>query len=246
METLRKPLQGMTNIVRFNWPFYAVAGVVIALGLIFLPFIDESWRFWMILALWLSAIPLLISLAVSAYVYDFSGLYAIDFIADKKGSGTWVNIHAGFDESSRILLEKFKPDSLLVFDFYNAEQHTEASIERARKAYGVFPGTQQISSTKIPMEAQYAELVLLFLSAHEVRDMHERVEFFKELKRIKKLDAKIYVVEHLRDLPNFLAYTLGFFHFHSLKTWLDTFKQAELSIDKQIKLNPFIRLFILS
>jgi len=69
--------------------------------------------------------------------------------------------------------------------------------------------------------------------------------FFKEIKRILRPDGKIFVTEHLRDLPNFLAYSIGFFHFHSKKSWLRTFTDAELHVQKQIKQTPFITTFIL-
>ena len=43
----------------------------------------------------------------------------------------------------------------------------------------------------------------------------ERTLFFKELHRILKREGELVIVEHLRDLPNFLAYTIGFFHYWS-------------------------------
>jgi hypothetical protein len=87
--------------------------------------------------------------------------------------------------------------------------------------------------------------VFAFLSAHEIRDEQERVVFFKELGRIVKASGRIIVTEHLRDIPNFLAYNIGFLHFHSKTSWLNTFKESGLRIEKEIKNTTFISTFIL-
>lgn len=85
----------------------------------------------------------------------------------------------------------------------------------------------------------------MILSAHEIRNEIERIELFKELNRVIKLNGQIYVTEHLRDFPNFLAYNIGFFHFHTKSSWLKTFNDANLKIRQEIKLTPFISTFIL-
>jgi hypothetical protein len=58
--------------------------------------------------------------------------------------------------------------------------------------------------------------------------------------------GKIIVMEHLRDLPNFLAYTIGFFHFHSRAAWIKSFELAELKLEWEEKQTSFISLFILT
>ena len=70
--------------------------------------------------------------------------------------------------------------------------------------------------------------------------------FFKQLKDTIKDNGKIIVTEHQRDLPNFIAYTIGYFHFFANKTWKKIFTQSALSIQKEFKLNPFITTFILT
>ncbi len=57
--------------------------------------------------------------------------------------------------------------------------------------------------------------------------------------------GKIIVTEHLQDRANFLAYNIGFFHFHSRTTWLNTFQSAGLNVADEIKVTPFITTFIL-
>ena len=94
-------------------------------------------------------------LVVSAYVYDFSGYYNFNRLkkintTDSK-ENQFLNINAGFDETSFIIKDLFPQSDLKVFDFYNAEQHTEPAIIRARKVSLVYPNTQQIKTNTIPL-----------------------------------------------------------------------------------------------
>lgn len=246
METVRKPLQGVANIVRFNWPFYLFIVFLCVGALLSLNFVEENYRVWINFILFKGGFLVLLSLGISAYVYDFSGLYSLKFLNAEKRDSSWLNIHAGFDESSALIQSKFAPSSLRVFDFYDPERHTEASIQRARKAYPPFKGTEKISSDSLPCGDKTVSTIVLFLAAHEIRDEQERIVFFGELKRVLKEGGKIFVVEHLRDIPNFVAYTLGVFHFLTKKSWMTAFAQANLKFERQERLNPFIRLFVIS
>lgn len=243
MVTVRKSFQGIFNIVRFNWHFYVIALAVIVLA-IALQFILPS-HFTMLFGLLGLAllVTISISLLVSYYVYDLSELYKLDWLKNIKPDDRLVNIHAGFDETSEIINSKFPENQLSVFDFYDPEKHTEVSIKRARCNHQLYPGTQSIKSTKIPHKDQSADKILLFLSAHEIRDPDERAMFFQELHRILALGGEVIVVEHLRDITNFLAYNIGFLHFHSESTWIKSFEAASLSIVHKQKITPFITLY---
>ena len=135
---------------------------------------------------------------------------------------------------------------LQVYDFYNPETHTEVSIKRARKAYPPFPGTIAAHTAFIPIYESEIDLIFVILSAHEIRNEQERILFFSELSRILRPSGKIIVAEHLRDLANFAAYSIGFIHFISRNKWLQTFHGAELIISDEINITPFITTFILS
>jgi ubiquinone/menaquinone biosynthesis C-methylase UbiE len=78
-----------------------------------------------------------------------------------------------------------------------------------------------------------------------VRDAAERAAFFAELRRVTRPDGAIIVVEHLRDTANFLAYTIGFLHFHARRSWLATYQAAGLRVTQEVKITPFITAFIL-
>ena len=247
MAALRKPLQGVTNIVRFNWHFYLLALAAVGV-LFFLGFFLQNSFAWMAFAIAIViAVVTLVSLSASCYIYDFSGLYDFKWIErfTVEKESQVVNIHAGFDETSAILHRKFPQSELTILDFYDPRKHTEVSIKRARKAYPPYPGTQQITTTPIPFEDQAADFVFLIFAAHEIRDTKEREAFFKELHRIVSPNGKVLVMEHLRDLPNFMAYTVGFFHFYGKASWKQLFKTSGFRVSSVFKCTPFISTYIL-
>lgn len=241
----RSTFQGVTNIVKFNWHFFVIASLVIIFSFIGFSFNSDYSSYFLLLGI-LTALGTFIPLLVSWYVYDLSGFYNLSWLdMNIPKNSKIINIHAGFDETSILLAHKFSESSLQVFDFYNPVLHTEVSIKRARKAYPPYPNTQAITTSHIPLEENSASHIFVIFSAHEIRNHQERIAFFNELNRILTPSGNIIVVEHLRDFWNFLAYNIGFFHFLSLDTWLDTFKKSNFTISKQASITPFVKLFIL-
>lgn len=248
MEAMRKPFEGIYNIVRFNWHFYVLALVAISFVLLAGLWLWPSLMFVAILASILVALPLISSLLISYYIYDRSDLYSLNWLdhITLNKAGSIVNIHAGFDESSHLLKHKFPEATLSVLDFYDPVKHTEVSIKRARNAYPAFPGTRTISTSEWPLTENSSDLIFLILAAHEIRNEQERLAFFTGLKQALKPDGKIIVTEHLRDLPNFMAYTIGFFHFLPESHWKKAFKDSGLHIEERFRITPFINTFILT
>lgn len=228
----RIAFQGVTNIIRFNWHFYVIAMCCIAFCII----IHQP------LIIFLIVFSTVLSLAVSWYVYDYTDLYTLTWL-DIDTPAQIININAGFDETSACLAAKYPAAQLTVLDFYDPAKHTEISIERARKAYGAYPGTIVISTSEMPLQS--SDMIVLMFAAHEIRDRAERILFFKQLGQSLNYKGQIVVLEHLRDLPNFIAYNIGFFHFFSKREWMHTFNAAGLSVAKETKLTPFLSAFIL-
>ncbi len=245
---MRKPFQGVWNIIRFNWHFYIGSIVFLSCLLILENYVSLSAKQYLWLIELLVLVPLLVSLFVSFYVYDLSGFYHLSWIDNTfvNAQTTIINIHAGFDETSILLESKFKDAKLLVFDFYEPTKHTEISIKRARKAYPKFPNTKSVSTSHLPIDDNAADMIFMIFSVHEIRDEQERITFFKELRRVIKPTGKIVITEHLRDFPNFLAYNIGFLHFYSRKSWLGLFQKASLSVKKEQKITTFISTFTLT
>jgi hypothetical protein len=235
MAPLRKPFQGVWNIVRFNWHFYLL---VLMLGVILL-------ALKMVIAPLILLVILAETLLVSYYIYDLSGLYKMAWAGQGIPDGVIVNIHAGFDETSVLLKSRFSGAQLLVYDFYDPRKHTEISIKRARQAYPAFAGTRSIDTAAVPLQDAEADRIFVILAAHEIRDPAERTVFFSELKRGLKDNGRIFVTEHFRDLPNFLAYNIGFFHFIPRRLWYKAFAGAGLVVAGEVRINPFVRTFIL-
>ncbi|WP_435313245.1 class I SAM-dependent methyltransferase [Cellulophaga fucicola] len=249
MVTDRKKFQGVLNILSFNRHFYGFGLLILAILITILSLAQlPSNLIWLVIALF--AYGLLIPLVVSAYVYDFSGYYNFNWLKEEIGnsfkSQKIVNINAGFDETSFILKNKFPESNLQVFDFYNAEQHTEPAIVRARKVSLVYPKTTTIKTKKIPLEENSTDLLFLLSAAHEIRSNQEKVLFLKECRRVCKPTGKVIMVEHLRDVPNFLAFSVGFTHFFSKKTWQKTFKNAGFTKIEEKKFTPFMSVFTCS
>ena len=246
MELERKKLQGVFNILSFNRHYYVIGFIILAL--IMITWISLGWS-----NLFLSIIVgafiygLLMPLIVSAYVYDFSGYYNFEWlencnITDSKMQHI-ININAGFDETSYILNTHLPKSNLQVFDFYNPKQHTEPAIIRARKVSLIYPKTVQIKTNRIPLKDKSIDLIFLLSAAHEIRPHKEKVQFLKECKRVSKPKGRIIMIEHLRDLPNFLAFSVGFTHFFSRDTWKKAYYEAGFSSIKETKFTPFMSIF---
>lgn len=243
MEQIRKPFQGVLNIIKFNWHLYVLSVLFLGGLLILSNYLPFNFQFYTLLLFALVLTSTFISLLVSYYVYDLSNLYKLNWVADNHEKIEIVNISAGFDETSALIKSKFPNSNLVVLDFYNPKTHTEVSIKRARKAYPAFPNTKEITTSNITLQSNSADKIFVTLSAHEIRNDDERVIFFNELHRVLKPKGQIFVTEHLRDFSNFIAYNMGFFHFLPKSIWNKTFDRARLIIKKEQKITPFITTF---
>jgi len=245
MEKRRK-FQGVLNILSFNRHFYFFGILVLATLFASRLFIEwPNMIFWLILGAFLYG--LIMPLIVSAYVYDFSGYYKFywlrNLISESETVNLIANINAGFDETSFIIEEKFPHSDLRVFDFYNAIQHTEPAIKRARKVSLVYPDTKSIAANSIPLNDKTVDIVFLLSAVHEIRSHEEKILFLKECYRICKPPGKVIMVEHLRDFPNFLAFSVGFTHFFSRSVWKNAFVRAGFTCIQETKFTPFMSIF---
>jgi SAM-dependent methyltransferase len=244
----RGPFDGVRQIVRFNWPKYvqaAAATLALLLGASLLPL---PW--WAILGIDCGATLamgwLLMSLVVSHVVYDRSRLCRWRWIGAllDRVPATWVNIHAGFDESSAALGRMFPSARKRVLDIFDRVEMREPSIARARRLSSATVERDHADLRRLPIESGSAELVTLLLAAHEIRRSDSRDEFFAELSRIVTPGGRIVLAEHLRDWPNFLAFGPGFVHFHSRRTWLRAAERAGLHTVRELSITPFVRVFV--
>ncbi len=217
-------------------------------GCIALQCLETPWT-WVLGGILIGALLLtLVSLVVSHWVYDRCGLYEFSWLDQVRlnPGDTIINLTAGFDEISHVLEERFREQDIRIFDFYDAENHTEPSVKRARAHYPLHPQSENVTTQELPAGDASVSLILGIFAVHEIRSHPERVLFFKELARILKPGGEIIILEHLRDFSNLFAYHIGAFHFHRRSAWLSAFSEAGLSGVKEGRKAGFLTQFTLT
>ena len=236
----RSKYQGVWQIVAYNRGFYLCTFGVAALVLFASWWLPPTLRLIAVACVVVALLWSALSLAVSHYVYDRSPLYSLAWLTVEPV--TCLNIHAGLDEITPLLKQHLPGSYWSVFDIFDAEQMTEPSIARARELNRQ-QVSQPVSWRKLPAASGSFDAIFVIFAAHELRKPSARQILFTELTRVLRSTGAIIVVEHVRDLPNFLAFGPGFLHFHSRAAWLRTFRSANLSIRKESTVTPFVRVF---
>lgn len=239
----RTPYQGVCNIIRFNWHMYALSLLVLLLVFSASFFVPSAYSFYAYIACCALFLPTAISLIISFYIYDASKLYEFSWLI--KGGSDILHLSAGFDETSEIIKNLYPHKTFHTMDFYHSLEKREISIQRAQKLYPLGETTLDIDLKHIPLPDSSVDKTFLLFSAHEIRNDAVRVSFFQEIHRITREQGELYVMEHQRDLPNFLAYTLGYLHFLTKASWRNTFQESGWKITKTIPHTPFVSIFIL-
>lgn len=245
----RGPLHGVAQIVRFNWPSYVAGLAVVALSIAALRL--DAVTGLVRAGVWAVAVPtawwLVASLLASHWVYDRSRLYAFDWLRDclDETPRDWIHLHAGLDESTGLLEQRLGVAPRAVHDFFRAEALTEPSLARARKLRRSDPRTRPAPLDALPLEAAACDAVFSVFSAHEVRDSAARAALFREMARVLRPAGAIVLVEHLRDLPNFVAYGPGSLHFLGRSAWQETAAASGLAIRREVAITPLVKALVL-
>jgi len=246
----RARFQGVAQIVRFNWPFYLTATLLLASGgcavlMLSLPFFVRAM---LSIAIAAAAFWLITSLIISHYIYDRAGIYDALWIerALFTSPKRWALFHAGLDEFSPILRKLFPESDGLIADLFDPNEMTEPSIKRARRLTKDSARSIHVNFRALPMRDNELDAAFVFFSAHELRKPESRILFFSELRRVLRSHGEMILLEHLRDWPNFLAFGPGCFHFHSRRAWIGAIESAGFAIVKEFTLTPFVRAFVVA
>ena len=119
---------------------------------------------------------------------------------------------------------------------------TEPAVTRARQLKSDI-GAIAMQPGSLPVETGWAELIVVTLAAHEVRDGAKREQFFRDLRRVVSPQGQVVVVEHLRDVIAALAFGPGIFHFYPRGEWLRLGKLVGLQVKRELPITPFIQVF---
>jgi SAM-dependent methyltransferase len=232
--------RGVAQIVAYNRTFYAASALAICASAIAMLWTPPMARIAIAVFLAAAFYWMVASLLASHWIYDRSSLYSLDWLTVRPAY--WLSIHAGLDEMSSLIRSKFPECEYRVLDVFDPKEMTEPSIARAREMSGP-DRLQAVSWRRLPAGEAVFDTIFLIFMAHEFRRAEARLVFFGEVARVLAPHGCVVFLEHLRDLPNFLAFGPGFFHFQSRQTWLSTLHAAGFEIVRESKITPFIRVF---
>jgi hypothetical protein len=231
---------GALRIFLYNLPIYAgtwAGAAAVAAAATLAPGWVRPW-IWAACAaavLWSAA-----SLAVSHYVYNVSALRRGEWARSlaAAGAGPWISIEVGIDPT--IDLSAFPVTLAARFDVFQGGRAGGASTERARRLATSMEGTLPAAADALPMRAHSCGTMLLLFSAHEVRDRQLRDRLFSEVRRVLAPRGRLLLVEHVRDLPNFLAFGPGFLHFESRAEWVRATRAGGLELKLEQRITPWV------
>lgn len=221
------PFSGVADIVRYNWSQYLAAIIVVlALGGFGTYAFSNSFPFLITVAAFMGfALALwwtVASLAASWWIYDLSPLRKWDWLhklMPREGK-KWVNVHTGLDECGYLFRHETGRGAGMILDTYDPQIMTEASIRRARRRMSQIHRPDALCrSSQWPVADDLFDICYFIFAAHELRKREERLTLFREAVRCLAAGGQIVVVEHARDILNFIAFGPGFTHFWPTKEW---------------------------
>jgi SAM-dependent methyltransferase len=246
-SAVRRPWQGVLQILQFNWRYYSSTAALVALAILAAPFLPRLLRMGLLIGVTPALFWMVSSLLVSHYVYDHFPLYDLSWITRvlSRPPSRWLNIHCGLDETSSLLADLFLGAAFDVADIFDPRVMTEPSIMQAQNI-----GLAAIAATAarfddLPFEPGAFNAVFCFFAAHELRLARQRTTLFLEIARVLTAGGELVLMEHSRDGWNFLAFGPGFLHFFSRSAWRRTAAQAGFLVQSEFSRTPFVRVYVL-
>jgi Methyltransferase domain len=256
---VRGRYQGVLQILHFNWRMYLAAAGGLAAAALAWPLLPVAGRAALVAGFAPAVFWMVASLAVSHYVYDRFPIYDLHWLERALTSAPrrWINIHAGWDETSGVLKAIF-PDAVgEAVDLYDPRVMTEASIRQAKQAREARQLQQAMLANRaaipsiparydaLPFENGTVDAAFAIFAVHELRRREQRVKFFGEVRRVLTANGELVVMEHARDAWNFLAFGPGFLHFFARREWRDAALAAGLTVRTEFDLTQFVHAFVM-
>jgi SAM-dependent methyltransferase len=244
---VRRPWQGVLQILRFNWRSYGATAAVFVVALLAMPFVPHLFRAGLLICAAPALFWLMSSLLVSHYVYDRFPLYDLSWIPCvlSRMPSRWLNVHCGLDETSGLLAAIFSGAAFDVVDIFDARVMTEASIRQARRMERSTIAATPARFDDLPFSSGTFDAAFCIFAAHELRRNWQRATLFLEIARVLIPDGELVLMEHSRDWWNLLAFGPGFLHFFSQRAWRRTATQAGFGVHTELSMTPFVRVYVL-
>jgi SAM-dependent methyltransferase len=239
-------VSGALRIFLYNWPLYAATWASAALAVVLAVVLGGPLGVVVVTGALGAVAWSAASLAVSFHVYDRSPLARGTWLAEflPAGAPAWISVDTGLDAEVDLDAALAGP-CLGRLDVYDGRIVGRGSVRRARSTTPRKHAAQPCSALALPLGDATCELACVVFTAHEVQLPTDRVRFFEELRRVLAPRGRVLVVEHLRDVPNFLAFGPGFLHFHPRREWLRVAKAANLAVTKTAKVTPWVTALLL-
>jgi SAM-dependent methyltransferase len=232
---------GAARIFSYNWPIYvgtwagaaAAAGAGAGAGGVVR---EAIWLAAAIAFLWAVA-----SLAVSFYVYDRSRLSRGAWLPAlvRAPCNRWATVHAGLD--AEIALDAVMPGACVArLDVFDERFMKAPSIRRARRLTPRASPAVACSPTALALENEACDAVVVAFTAHEIRDRRARERFFDEVCRGLRPGGTMVLVEHVRDLMNFVAFGPGYLHFLPRAEWLRLAARPGFAVSEERRITPWV------
>jgi SAM-dependent methyltransferase len=143
------------------------------------------------------------------------------------------------------MLAQKLPGRWRVLDHHAPMTTTESSLQRARQRP---PQTwaEAVPHDAWPLVDGGTDAVFAILAIHELREPAQLAAWFREARRCLAPGGRVVLVEHCRDLANFLAFGPGFRHFHAPRTWQRAWQTAGLGCREEFRITPFLRVSVLT
>jgi SAM-dependent methyltransferase len=237
-------------VISFNRHFFYIALAACGAGVALMLVIHQPLIRWTIGLGVAAGIYFIVASVIASYFnYDYSDLYKLREWPTKSfpaNPASAVIIHAGFDPASGAFRARYPDTSVRVLDFFTPEETTEASIQLAHRLNPPTGPQEHTALDDWPVKTASQDAVMALSAAHEIRDDARRTSFFREAKRVLRPGGRVVVIEQLRDLPNFLCFGVAALHFLSRRTWLRSFRDSGLVLEREFSITPFMRAFVLS